>query len=207
MIIGFVGRARSGKDSAVRYLQEKGVLEENVKFATWLKLRCADMFGLPLSLLNEGDRTKPFPFPFVFTAEHYMKLREEVQPSHDFNKMLPIIGRHLLSPRHMLQFIGTDVVRAMNPEWHVTWTFGNIDQRKNIGISDVRFGNEIQGIRRRGGFVVYINRDTVPWEVHSSEHIESLSGLCDFHISNNGTLEEFNGKLDALVETLKKEGT
>lgn len=210
MILGFVGRIGSGKDTAVKYLLETGYLQEHAKFAEWLKLRCAEMFGLPLSLLTEGDRSKPFPFPFVFTAEHYMELREEVQPAADINKIMPVIGRNLVSPRHMLQFIGSDVVRALNPDWHVNWTFSQLDQRKNIGISDVRFGNEVQGIQRRGGYVVCISRERAPWEnseydLHPSENPEALSGRCDFHLSNNGTLEELHGKLDSLVQELNRQ--
>lgn len=209
MMIGFVGRARSGKDTACTYFLETGFLEERVQLSGWLKRRCSDLFELPLNLL-EGDnplREKPFPEPLVFSAEHYVRLRDEVSPNSSMTLGFPLVGRHLRSPREVLQFVGTDVVRTLDPFWHVRKLCATMDWKKNVGVTDVRFSNEVSGLKSRGAVLVFVERGEAENLGHVSEQVESLAGACDFRVQNNGSLEDFYGKLDEVKRAvLSKKG-
>lgn len=199
-LVGFVGRKGSGKDTAVQYLLEKGVLQQNVKFAWWLKQRCAELFDTPWETFEDPKlKDTPFLQPFVLTAEVVLELTDELGygQTKGGNKIWSLLGKHLRTPREVLQTIGTDIVRALDSNWHILQTFRSIDQTLASGFSDVRFENEIQAIQKRGGTVYFIDNcaEVPPWE-HVSEKVEPLKSLCDGVLLNNGTLEDFYEELD-----------
>lgn len=208
MIIAFVGKARSGKDTAANYLREKGIIEEKEQLARWLKVTCAELFDLPLALLEglQGDREAPLAEPKIFTAEQFMKIREQVHPTYNLLKALPLVGKTLRTPREILQFIGADVVRQLDPDFHIKSLAQRIDPKKVTAVTDVRFPNELLGLKKRGAYLVYVSRPTVKLVGsaggHISERADALAPLCDYRLTNDGTLEEFLEKIDKVGEII-----
>jgi len=121
---------------------------------------------------------------FLLTDEqlHSVGKKEEVDP------------RWELSPRQMLQFLGTDVIRKQIDEgfWirHFRYWYEE-NKGKNIVVSDCRFQNEVDVILEVGGSVVKLKRDTDRTsDLHISETgVDGLSGHT-FVINNNGTKED-----------------
>ena len=97
--------------------------------------------------------------------------------------------------RRLLQRLGTEAGRDILGEniW-VDTAFSRVSSDK-IVVTDVRFPNEVAGIRSRGGTVVRVERPRVgPRNDHPSE--TSLIGYnFDIFINNDGTLEDLHRKV------------
>jgi hypothetical protein len=145
MIVGFVGFIGSGKDTAADYLVNfHGYRRDS--FANTLKDAVAYVFGWDRVLL-EGR-----------TAEA-REWREQVDPWWAERMNMP----HL-TPRWVLQYWGTDVLRK---GFHDDIWIASLENKMrktgdNIVISDVRFPNEIKAIHTAGGIVVRIKRGDDP---------------------------------------------
>jgi hypothetical protein len=99
------------------------------------------------------------------------------------------------SPRRILQTLGTEWMRGMISEdqW-VAISAHKIEQKYVLGqkqfvFSDCRFENEAAWVRKMGGLVVHLRRESVrKVEAHSSENgIAVLEE--DMEVENNSTIE------------------
>lgn len=121
-----------------------------------------------------------------------------------------------LTPRDILQRGGTEAMRN---------TFGQdiwvqtverraaVDPETSVLLSDVRFPNEVEGLRRLGGYAVLVDRplDLIPTatspeeDQHASETSLDHFTDWDFRIENAGTLadlrEEVRGVLIAIISS------
>lgn len=182
-IVGFSGRARSGKDTAADYLVEHFGFTK-LAFADPLKQGVNTMLGLP-SRVPDEHKDRPLPF-------------------------LPEV-----TLRQVYQKIGTEGARSLHPDFWVALLVRRMKEiLENEGvfqfvISDVRFENEADLIRSLDGMLIRVEREEAKpprspwwkfWEV--DEHI-SESGLTpcctDLVVANNGTLEEFEGKIHRIA--------
>lgn len=205
MIIGFVGFIGSGKDTAADYLVNFHEFRRD-SFANTLKDAVACVFGWDRTLL-EG-RTK-----------EAREWREQVD-----EWWAERLGMPKLTPRWVLQYWGTDVLRNHFHDdiWIASLENKMRKTRDNIVISDVRFPNEILAIHNAGGIVVRVKRGPEPdwyqdavnvnagdtnmsWTIsrvrmeqlgiHASE-TAWVGGDIDHVIENNSTI-------DALFEQIK----
>lgn len=204
-IIGICGLIGHGKDSAAGFLIAEGY--QRISFAGVLKDACANIFGWDRVLL-EGNTPESRAF------------RE--MPDEWWSKRLDIPN---FTPRYALQYVGTDVLRThFHPDIWVAACERQIEMTdKNVVISDCRFFNELEVIKKLGGTTAVVWRHEKPlwWatacdvniagvgkepnntmkvifpEVHASEW--SWAGWnFDVELSNNGTYDAFK------VETLSK---
>lgn len=170
MIIGLSGIAGSGKDSAANIIIKNHENWVKISFAKAMKDAVAAMYGLPRELL-EGDTDKS------------REWRE--QPVEFWSNKL---GIENLTPRQILQFFGTGLVRThVDPSFWVYRTELEIEkltsEGKNILITDVRFPNEADMIKEHGGqiwhvfcgevpewFTNYKEERIIPENVHESEY-------------------------------------
>lgn len=109
-------------------------------------------------------------------------------------EVIPALG---VSPRHMMQTLGTDWGRMLicNEIWLIMAYQRLLRNGPGMIISDVRFENEADWVRANGGRVVHIVRDdTAPVKDHISEAGVQVRDA-DLVIHNNGTLEEFQAHL------------
>lgn len=145
MIIGFVGFIGCGKDTAADYLVNFHGFRRD-SFANTLKDAVAAVFGWDRTLL-EG-RTK-----------EAREWRE--QPDEWWSQRL---GMPNLTPRWILQYWGTDVLRNHFHDdiWIASLENKMRKTKDHIVISDVRFPNEIKAIHNAGGLVVRIKRGPDP---------------------------------------------
>lgn len=173
MLIGLCGAAGSGKTTIAEGLRDRHGFRV-LSFADPLYDAVAAITGVPVERLKD-------------------RAVKEVE--------LPGIGR---SPRYLLQTLGTDWGRAMVDEnlW-INAAMARVAVGEDVVIADVRFDNEAQAIRDRGGRVFYVVRPG--WRclksteaTHSSER-----GVCvekiDGYITNDGTidqlLDDFAGRI------------
>ena len=177
-IIGLSGRAGTGKSTIARLLCEEHAFEE-LSLAGPLKRALSAMLDLPLSYLE--DRA---------------------------TKEAPIDWLHGVSPRRLMQTLGTDWGRDMvaNDMWLVL-AGRRLDQIKadaerdgiyGIVISDVRFDDEADFVRNMGGSVWHVIRQSDAVQAHSSER-DVFRKPGDVTLDNTGTLERLAGAVSVLI--------
>lgn len=198
-VVGLVGFIGSGKGAAGDILCEYGYRKES--FASGVKDVACIMFNWPRKML-EGD------------TEESRQWRET--PDEFWSKRF---GRDF-TPREALQKMGTEVGRDV---FHEDFWVLQMESRMRfyddpIVITDVRFPNEINWIRKIGGKVYEVQRGKPPnwynflkytdpkrdnhmrfdamsdYGVHYSEWAW-VGCVMDGVISNNGTLEDLTNKI------------
>jgi hypothetical protein len=145
MIIGVCGFIGSGKDTVADYLVNFHEFRRE-SFANTLKDAVAAVFGWDRTML-EG-RTKQ--------ARDW---REQVDPWWAERLNMPE-----LTPRLMLQLWGTEVCRRgfHDDIWIASLENKLRNSTDNIVVSDCRFPNEINSIKRAGGTIVWVQRGLTP---------------------------------------------
>lgn len=179
MLIGLCGAAGAGKGSVAAFLAAGETPFVEIAFADPLYAAVSAITGLSVASLK--DRA----------------IKE--QPIEGIGK----------SPRQLLQLLGTEFGRKMLGEsvW-VDRAMQTIEHYEVAGISvvvtDVRFDNEAEAIRGRGGVVWRVVRDAPSClsgdaAAHASEG--GISGdLVDLTIKNNGSLYDLRMAVDTALQ-------
>jgi hypothetical protein len=185
VLIGLMGVKCSGKTTGATYLiKTYGFVEKS--FAEPLKRACQELFLLTDSQVFGTQEQKETPDPRWFDC----------------------------SPRKMLQYVGTELLRdqldkimpgiGQNVFTHYfkLWYEDAISKNPNlcVVISDVRFQNEIDFIQNLGGKVIKINRSNVlSDDMHQSElELQKITSY-DHLIENSSTIEHFYSEIDHIM--------
>lgn len=196
-IIGISGLIGSGKDTVADYLVNyHGFRRES--FASTLKDAVAAVFGWDRMMLEGRTRSS-------------REWREQVDTW--WAKRLDMPD---LTPRWVLQYWGTDVLRDHfhNQLWVASLENKLRLSQDNIVISDVRFPNEVAAIRNSGGQLVCVERGPKPqwyqdaqdgtnmrdcWpNVHPSEY-SWITTQFDLIIDNNSTIDQLYQQIHQLI--------
>lgn len=178
-IIGLSGYSTAGKDEAATVLVNHGF--ERVAFADVLR----DMAYAVDPFIDVGDG--PHDYEFGRLSDIIDKY------GWDYSKnIFPDV-------RRLLQRLGTEAGRDILGGNIWVDTAFNRAKSDRICVSDVRFPNEAQAIRDRGGVLVRITRKGVgPRNDHPSE--TSLNNYdFDFYIENDGSIEDLHAKVKNLL--------
>ena len=157
MIIGLCGRMRSGKTEIAKICEEYGY--EKLYFALPLKQLCADILDISIDELNRA-KNEGIDIGLTIGKDICDILSEETEIPLDVVTET-CDGVLLSNVRQMLQFIGTDLIRKYNTDWHVNRIRAMIDENKNYVIDDVRFPNEKRMIEDLGGDCWFVTRTTL----------------------------------------------
>ena len=184
MLIGLGYKARSGKDTVANIL-ERDHYFRRFAFADTLKAACAQVFSFSSLQLYGGEKEKADPFWGV-------------------------------TPREVLQRVGTECFRkGFSEDIWIRALHRRILERLesgvNTAITDVRYPNEAQAILDWGGYLVRIDRPGAGAsggvQNHPSETSLDTWTRWDAVLLNNGTLEDLEAGVQALVKTLAAKGT
>lgn len=202
-IIAFCGFIGSGKDTAADYLVNFHQFRRE-SFASTLKDAVAAVFGWDRVLL-EGK------------TKQAREWREQVD-----QWWADRLGIPNLTPRWVLQFWGTDVLRK---NFHDDIWIASLENKlriikDDIVISDCRFPNEISALQRQGAQIVWVQRGDLPeWystaqlandsndpkimidkypTVHPSEWAWAGTKF-DMVIDNNRSIEDLYNNIKSLV--------
>jgi hypothetical protein len=175
-VIGLTGYAGSGKDTAAEALiQERG----------FVKIAFADPLREAMGKLNPivGREFKGFGVIEDITYNQAIYKYGYTDAKGKFPEL-----------RRLLQVFGTEVGREMFGEDFWIQQFENkvqfVLQKQDVVITDVRFPNEVEAVRRLGGIVARIHRpgfDAVNGHV-SDTGVADLS--VDIVIHNDSTIED-----------------
>jgi len=201
MIIGICGFIGSGKDTVANYLVDEHNYQRD-SFAGALKDAVASVFGWDRQLL-EG------------ATPEAREWREQVDAWWAERLDMPT-----LTPRWVLQYWGTEVCRKSfhNDIWIASLEHRLLQQDSDIVISDVRFPNEVEVIKKAGGKVWWVQRGSLPdWypqgmlasngyidavkqleeqNVHISEWAW-LQTVFDLVLNNNSTVNHLYSKISS----------
>lgn len=213
MIIGVCGLIGAGKDTLADYLVNIHEFRRE-SFANSLKDAVAQVFGWDRTMI-EG-RTK-----------QSREWRDQVD-----TWWADRLGMPNLTPRSVLQNLGTDVLRN---RFHDDIWIASLENKlrnttDNVVISDCRFPNEIKGIRKAGGYVIRVVRGPEPdwydaaismnkgdknnmtWatsirklenlKIHASE-TAWIGTEFDKVIDNNGSMDQLYQQINDLVRDLR----
>ena len=195
-IIGLAGHARSGKNTVadiIRDIAEVPVFQD--AFANRLKVSAARSLGFEFETLEEYlDWADGFKEECSITIEVL-----------DINEEPYMEAVKKISGREFLQFYGTEAHREVfNTDFWVDQLADHLNPDFLTIITDVRFENEAQLIKRLGGIVIRVSRDQVeklPGEHASESPIDE--SLVDYEIDNSGTMDDLISKVNWI---LRKEG-
>jgi len=105
--------------------------------------------------------------------------------------------------RRFLQDLGTQARQVLFADVWIRALFENLEPNKHYVITDVRFTNEADTVRKSGGLVVRISRPNVgPVNEHISEtHMDDYD--FDAHLMNDGSIDDFAARVASLMFTLR----
>lgn len=107
----------------------------------------------------------------------------------------------ILTPRKILQLLGTEGGRdVIHPNIWVNATLGDLTDKDHVIITDTRFPNEVEGIKKKGGITVKIIRPSkVSTSSHPSETALNDYKDWDYVIVNDGTLSDLELKVKDML--------
>ena len=201
MIIGFCGRCRSGKTELAKVCENLGY--ERIYFALPLKRLCADLLDTSIEQLNKA-KAERYEIGVTIGEDMCEIISEETNIPLD--KVMSVCnGVTIKDVRHMLQFIGTDLIREYNVNWHVDKMREMLDKDKNYVIDDVRFPNEKKLIEELGGDCWFVTRTTLEnISNHSSETSITWKQCFNKVIINNSTLHNLIFKWEVFMDNYSR---
>ena len=212
MIIGFAGKAASGKTTAAKYLQNCLAGETMIiPMATVLREEVENFLRqvgaaahIPLVYGCQEDKVRIFHLDSsraLAVCSQWPQFMAEHHAIQDSPEMTAVTVRRLL------QWWGTEYRRAQDPDyWTKAWGH-KVEQfdlsRIHVMVDDVRFMNELNVIRAHGGLIVKVERPGfLGANNHSSETSLDRFTAWDAIIVNDGTLAQFSKKIAQFALTL-----
>mgnify|MGYP001394887594 CR=1 FL=1 len=212
MIIGFAGKAASGKTTAANFL--KGILPGETlvipmamvlrdEVEAFLRQAGADEH-VPLVYGSQEDKVRVFHVETRRALAACQQWGEFVAENREIQDRT---GMTAVTVRRLLQWWGTEYRREQDPDyWTKAWG-RKVEQydlpRVHILVDDVRFINEVAVIRAHGGRLVKIERPGFNGaNDHSSETSLDAYRAWDAVVRNDGSLEQLSDRIAALAEAL-----
>ena len=177
ILIGLLGKKRSGKSTCAKYIQEKFAFE-NVSFAEGVKRVSTRRYSLRESQMEI----------YKDTIDH----RWNKTPRDIFKE----IGMNARKgdPDYWVKYLHTRILHKIKSSPHT-----------NFVISDVRFKNEADFIVKHGGYLIRVIRPGLKEDNHISE-TEGDCIEVDMEIHNDSTVKNLVQVLDnIIIDIIKKD--
>jgi dephospho-CoA kinase len=206
MIIGLAGQKESGKDTVAAYLVKKYRFERRA-FADPLKRSVAALLEIPF---HEVDQFKLDEHVFVSVGYKNQALPIVHEVIRDYKTGGERLGKQIspnamwspireMTFRQFLQHYGTESHRdVFGVDFWLDHTLpvNGYYPGRNIAITDVRFDNEAERIKRVEGYVIEIKRPNLKSDTHVSEQIDFDT---DYVLYNDGTLDDLWSKIEDML--------
>ncbi|RLB76251.1 MAG: hypothetical protein DRH06_06335 [Deltaproteobacteria bacterium] len=214
MIIGFAGKAASGKTTAAKHLLEQSdlniiilpmaqMLREEVE--NFIRQIGAEKY-VSLVYGDQDDKVRVFYVDEKRALEQCPLWASFVADHHDIQDRP---GQSAVTVRRILQWWGTEYRRAQDHDyWTKAWErkLQEYDLKNtHVLVDDVRFANELNIIKKHGGTFIKIERPGFNGaNNHSSENSLDHYGDWNLVIQNDGSLEQFKQQAEVKILPLLK---
>lgn len=203
-VIGICGSKGAGKSTAFEMLKQVyGLLLVEIPLAAHLKETCAAVSNLPLEYFTDQKYKEKELENYVVLDEGIIKLifskfflEENKDFTYDVN-VRPHISKVFTTPRQMLQYVGTEVLRPIDNLIHVRTVLKKCQKDRVTVVPDVRFNSEFNYFSNDSSIeftALYINNNSAEAAASADSHQSELE-YRDFvssciKIDNNGSLSE-----------------
>lgn len=216
-LIAYVSPKGGGKDSCASIAKENGIVAGKIPFAGPLKRMCSEAFSIPLSVFEDAVLKENEDTVYVLTPTRLgciLDLMDAYIPMDTAEYR--ILARHLVefigvgvqSPRQLLQYVGTEVIREWRPDWHCAAAFSphhlaqlDVVAGATYAVTDCRFMNEYEYLNSHHDVSFhYVSRPeaeaVLATATHSSElGVLALKAIIGSIIENNGTLGDLKKRV------------
>ena len=151
-IIGFCGRCYSGKSELAKLCTEYGY--KLMSFGYPLKKLISNLLSINIDEIN---KLKNIESEYIFKDMDIRFIANETKIPYGVVKE-KISDKVFKNTREIMQFIGTDLIRCYNNDWHVNEIKKLLEEDKKYVFDDVRFENEKNMIEDMGGTCWFIIR-------------------------------------------------
>jgi hypothetical protein len=175
MIIGLSGYAGVGKDTLAKYIVELDPSFEIKKFSGKLKEVASLLTGIPV--------------------DNFENQKFKTQELNGWD----------MTVRELLQKLGTEAIRdGLHEDAWVNALFANYHQGENWVITDMRFPNEYEAVKRFGGKTVRLTRAGInPINNHPSETGIDTNDFDMFWVTSSSSPESWKDVAKQLLQELK----
>lgn len=202
MIIGINGKIGSGKDTLAEIINKLLITNgkepfENKKFAGKLKTIASILTGIPIEEFEDQEFKKSLLSPEWGIVEE--------------NSFNDTKFNHLMTVRELLQKLGTEAMRnglhtnvwvnalfADYNNFEIGFDYVGFGPLPNWIITDMRFPNELEAVKDRGGITIRVTRPGNAKEDHISETALDDAKF-NYEILNDGTLEDLVKKVKQIL--------
>lgn len=185
MIISISGRKLSGKTTLANEAIKRDFIK--ISFADKLKKITSELIECQIEDLSDpAKKEEKFNKPY-----HWLDLKNRLEKILSLSLPNDIQNILLESKRDVLQFIGTEVLRRINSEYHVNSLREQIEPNKNYVTDDCRFLNEFQLLSNLGATSILVIRPS--HMIYSNHESETALNRKYFQkiIKNNKSKEMF----------------
>jgi dephospho-CoA kinase len=203
-IIAIAGKIGSGKNTVGDIIQKicltnEGPTFEQKSFAGKLKQIASLLTGIPVEKFEDQEFKKTLLGPEWGTVS-----------TNPLNA-IPVFGDvrflHLMSVRELLQKLGTEAMRdGLHKNVWVNALFSDVSLEDNIIITDMRFENEMEAVKERGGITIRVVRPVEKSKTTARLHPSETSldsAEFDYEIINDGEIVDL---IEKVKEILIKSG-
>lgn len=181
-ILAFGHRKRVGKDTCCKLV--KAILAEKQP-------------GLVVKIAGFADKVKDIGHQLFAWAGLKDK---EYYDNHSTARETPLELINL-TPREIWIGIGNGIRAAVN--YDATWMDYLLEVTKDCDvllINDLRFLGELNGVRKRGGLIYRVDRDSETKVIDGADDVLAAYNMWDGVINNNGTMSQLYDQLVPVVE-------
>lgn len=211
-VIGLVGAKQSGKTTAFKKIASL-VNAGEITLAGKLKTVCSEIFNIPRSCFEESEKKERELEDLVFLNKSNL---EDVFDAYsvadfDFNKHIRgHIGTVLHTPREVLQYVGTEVIRSYDSDLHCKKAVEAIHSTTGLYVvTDIRFPNEFDFFTNYFSNFTPIYIKNIVAELvaskdrHSSEgHLGQLAQACHITLNNNRGMSDFHVEITKTIKLI-----
>jgi hypothetical protein len=184
VLIGFLAKKHSGKDTVADYLVNENNFEK-MSLATPLKKAIGILFGFSDDQLY-GNLKEDIDERWGTSPRIVMQYLGTEVFRHSVNKIIPGINDDFWIRSLIVNY--NNLLKS-NP-------------KLNVAVADVRFQNEVDGIHKNGGIIIKIVRPCINNEKDQHDSEKSIDKIENYDelLVNDGSLEELYLKVNQLVK-------
>lgn len=207
MIIGISGKKQSGKNSVGWIINFLDIYYNKLDWEALCKRE-----DIPQEKWIYNVWKSPYRFEYNFELKSFASNVKEIaslligrenieswEKSEFKDSINPIFN---ITNREILQKIGEGLRKEINPDVWIKALFSTYTEKSNWIITDVRYKNEADYIKEKGGYLIRVNRDTGYNDNHPSEIDLDNYSKFDFIIDNNDSEMELVKKVTEIYNKL-----